>query len=96
MSILLPQIFDEYQRLLDAFRGVQRAEVVTAVELTREDQLAIETRLSEVTGKKVVITAKVDPTVIGGVVARFDGKLLDGSTRSKLEALKKQIAGTPG
>lgn len=94
--ILLPQIFEEYQRLLDAFRGVQRAEVVTAVELTQEDQLAIERRLSEVTGKRVIISPKVDPAVIGGVIARFDGKLLDGSTRGRLEALKKQIAGTPG
>ncbi len=94
--ILLPQIFEEYQRLLDAYRGVQRAEVVTAVELTQENRLAIEARLSEVTGKKVVITPKVDSTIIGGIVARFDGKLLDGSTKSRLEALKKQIAGPLG
>ena len=92
---LLPQIFVEYRRLVDTQRGVQRAEVVTAVTLTDEDRLQLELRLSEVTGKKVLVTARVDPAVIGGMVARFDGKLLDGSTKSKLEALKKQIAGVP-
>jgi F-type H+-transporting ATPase subunit delta len=94
VALLLP-IFQEYQRLLDNERGVQRAEVVTAVPLTDEDRLQLETRLSEITGKKVLITAKVDPSVIGGMIARFDGTLLDGSTKSKLEALKKQIAGVP-
>ena len=94
-AVILPQIFQEYQKLLDGHRGVQRAEVVTAVALTQEDQLDLERRLSEITGRKVVITSKVDASLIGGVVARFDGKLLDGSTKSRLEALKKQIAGTP-
>ena len=94
-AVILPQIFQEYQKLLDGHRGVQRAEVVTAVALTQEDQLDLERRLSEITGRNVVITSKVDASLIGGVVARFDGKLLDGSTKSRLEALKKQIAGTP-
>jgi len=92
---LLPQISAEYRRLLDRHKGIQRAEVVTAVSLTDEDRAQIERSLSEVTGKKVVITSKVDPSVIGGLIARFDGKLLDGSTKSRLEALKKQIAGKP-
>ena len=92
---LLPHLFVEYRKLMDSQRGIQRAEVVTAVPLTDEDRGQLEKRLSEVTGKQVLITAKVDPSVIGGMIARFDGTLLDGSTKSKLEALKKQIAGAP-
>ena len=48
-----------------------------------------------ITGKQVAIPANTDPAVIGGVVARFGGKLLDGSTRSRLEALKKEISEIP-
>jgi F-type H+-transporting ATPase subunit delta len=92
---LLPGIFAEYQRLLDGDRGVQRAQVVTAVDLTEEDKTRLEAQLTGITGKKTVITATVDPAVIGGVVARFEGKLLDGSTRSRLDALKQEIAHTP-
>jgi F0F1-type ATP synthase delta subunit len=43
----------------------------------------------------MTVTAKVDPAVIGGVIARFGGRLLDGSTRSRLEALKKEIGHIP-
>ena len=42
-------------------------------------------------GVKVEITAKVDPDILGGIIARVGGKLLDGSTRSKLTALKKAL-----
>ncbi len=92
---LLPGIFEEYRRLLDADRGIQRATVVTAVALTEEDTRHLEARLSDITGKRTVVTATVDPAVIGGVVARFEGRLLDGSTRSRLDALKQEIAHTP-
>jgi F-type H+-transporting ATPase subunit delta len=92
---LLPGIFEEYQRQLDRHRGVERADVVTAVALTEEDQQDIEKRLSAITGRKVLVHARVDPSIVGGVVARIEGKLLDGSTKSKLDALKKKIAGSP-
>ena len=52
----------------------------------------MEERLGAVVGKKVVVKPKVDPSVVGGVVARIGGKLLDGSTRTKLAALKKALA----
>jgi len=41
----------------------------------------------------VVLKSEVDPGVIGGIVARVGGKLLDGSTRSKLAALKRELVG---
>jgi F-type H+-transporting ATPase subunit delta len=44
-------------------------------------------------GKKVVIKPEVDPEIIGGIVARVGGRLLDGSTRSKLAALKREMVG---
>jgi F-type H+-transporting ATPase subunit delta len=87
------EIAEEYQRLLDSYRGIEPAEVITAVPLEDEDKQKLEERLSDVAGKKVIIYPKVDPAVVGGIVARFGGKLLDGSTRNRLEALKKDISG---
>ncbi len=92
---LLPAIYDEYGRLLDQYRGIERAEVTTAVELSQDERELLERRLSAITGRKMVLTARVDPSIIGGIVARFGGKLLDGSTRSRLEALKKEISQVP-
>jgi F-type H+-transporting ATPase subunit delta len=89
---IIGEIADEYQRLLDSYRGIEQAEVTTAIPLDAEDRQRLEQRLGAMVGKKVVVKPKVDPKVVGGVVARIGGKLLDGSTRSKLVALKKALA----
>ncbi len=89
---MVADIADEYQRLLDSYRGIERAEVTTTIELDDEDKRKLEERLGAVVGKKVVVKPSVDPSVLGGIVARVGGKLLDGSTRSKLMALKKALA----
>ena len=85
-------IADAYQRLLDNYRGIETAEVVTAIALDEEDKQRLAEHLGAIVGKKVTLKTEVEPGLIGGVIARIDGKLLDGSTRSKLEALKKELA----
>jgi len=90
---MIGDIADEYQRLVDAYYGVERAEVTTAVPLSDEDKLKLSKRLSTVIGKKVVIKPKVDSSLIGGFIAKIGGKLIDGSIRSKLLTLGKELAG---
>lgn len=87
------EIAEEYQRLLDSHRGIEQAEVVTAVPMDRDDMQRLSERLSAVLGKKISVKPEVDAGIVGGIVARVGGKLLDGSTRSKLLALKQKIAG---
>jgi len=84
-------IADDYQRLLDSYRGIETAEVVTATALDEKDKRRLAEHLSAIVGKKVTLKTKVEPRLIGGIIARISGKLLDGSTRSKLEALKKEL-----
>jgi F-type H+-transporting ATPase subunit delta len=86
-------IAGEYRRLLNRQRGIETADVVTAVPLDDKSLKKLEEKLGTLVGKKVVVKAEVDPAVIGGVTARIGGKLLDGSTRSKLAALKRELAG---
>ncbi len=85
----LPQIRDSYTALLNAARGVQEAEVTTAVALDAEDQRRLAERLGTLIGKKLVIKPKVDPAIKGGFVARIADKVMDGSTASRLQALKQ-------
>lgn len=87
------EIADEYQRLLDDYRGIETAAVTTTIPLDDEDTLRLEERLGAIVGKKVVIKSEVDASLIGGIVARLGGKLLDGSIRSRLEALKRNMSG---
>jgi len=88
---MIGDIADEYQRLLDSYRGIERAEVATAIPLGAQDKLKLSQRLGALVGKKIVLKAEVDPKLISGMVVRVGGKLLDGSTRSKLAALKREL-----
>jgi len=85
-------VADGYRRLLDSYRGVEHAEVITAIPLDDEDRQRLEEYLGALVDKKVVLKPKVDSSLIGGIKARIGGKLLDGSTHSKLIALKNELA----
>jgi F-type H+-transporting ATPase subunit delta len=89
---LAGRIAAEYQRLLDEHHGVIKADVITAVPLDDADTMKLAADLGEMVGKKIDLTATVQPDILGGIVARVGGKLLDGSTRSKLAQLKRQLA----
>ena len=91
---MIDGIAAEYQRLLDSYHGIEPAEVITAVPLDDKDIQKLTENLSALVGKKVVLKSEVDSGVIGGIVARVGGKLLDGSTRSKLVALRRELVGT--
>ncbi len=88
---LIDDIVSEYERLADAYQGLEHAEVTTAVPLDEEDKAKLSQRLSAVTGTEIVLTAKVDPSLIGGFVARIGDWVLDGSTKSKLDSLRKSL-----
>ena len=88
---MIGDITDEYQQLLDSYRGIEHAAVTTAIPLDDEDKLRLEERLGVIVGKKVVLKPEVSSSVIGGIMARIGGKLLDGSTRSKLDTLKEDL-----
>ena len=90
---LLPQIAERFQTLLDDHRGIAHAHVLTAVEMSEEERQALARRLSEITRKEVQIEAYKAPEILGGLVARIGDTLIDGSTRSKLLALRRQLAG---
>jgi len=87
-------ISDEYQMLLDNYRGIESAEVAeitTAIELDEEYQLKIAQRLTSIMGKPVILKSKVDSGIVGGIIIKVGDKLIDGSVRSKLAALRKDL-----
>ncbi len=90
---MLGAIAGEYQRLVDAYHGIQQAEVVTAVPIDAKDKAKLAENLGALVGSKIVLEPRVNPEILGGIIARVGGKLLDGSTRSKLMALKRELIG---
>jgi F-type H+-transporting ATPase subunit delta len=90
---LAPGILQQYDKLLDTHYGIEHAEVVTALALDDEDKERISSRLGEMTQRKVIIDAQVDPSVVGGFRAKVGDMLIDGSIRSRLESLRRSLAG---
>ncbi len=91
LSDLAPEVESEFQGLLDARRGVERVAVYSAIALRSREKKRIARFVEEMTNKKVVLETHVDEGIIGGLVLRIGDKLLDGSTRTKLEGLREEL-----
>lgn len=87
----LPEIIDAYERLAEERAGRVRAEVVTATALPETYFVQLQRTLEGVTGKKVSLIRRVDPSIIGGVVARVGDRVFDGSIRTRLNELEDEL-----
>ena len=89
---LARSITESYQEMLDEYNGIERAEIVSAITLSDEQQQRIETMLKDIVGKNITATSRVEPHILGGFVARVGDKVIDGSTRTRLDDLRRQLA----
>ncbi len=87
------EVADAFSRLADEHEGLAQAEITTAVPLQDDQVAAMEQRLGEALGKQITATASVDSDIIGGVVLRIDDHLIDGSVRSRLRRLRRELSG---
>jgi F-type H+-transporting ATPase subunit delta len=87
----LPAIIDRFVELAAAEQRRAVAEVRSAIELTPEQTERLRQALNRATGKDVEVKVVVDPSVLGGVVARVGDVVIDGSIRHRLEQLREQI-----
>ncbi|MGA2366988.1 MAG: ATP synthase F1 subunit delta [Dehalococcoidia bacterium] len=85
------QIADEYGALLDEQRGIKHALVTTAVAIDDTEKQRIAGQLEKITGKKVSVKLQVNPSIVGGMVARIGDTLIDGSVRNKLDLLRRDL-----
>lgn len=91
---ILNQVVIEFEQMADSFHGLEHALITTAVPIESEEQEKLSERLAAMACKRILFSSQVDPSIIGGFIARVGDKLIDGSTRSKLEALKKKLIRT--
>ncbi|OGO02925.1 MAG: ATP synthase F1 subunit delta [Chloroflexi bacterium RBG_13_52_14] len=91
---ILNQVVAEYEKMANSYQGLEHAGVTTAVPIEKEEREKLSERLAAITGKRILLTSEVNPSIIGGFIARVGDKLIDGSTRAKLEALKKKLIRT--
>ena len=56
---LARSITESYQEMLDEYNGIERAEIVSAITLSDEQQQRIETMLKDIVGKEITATSRV-------------------------------------
>ena len=84
-------ILEEFRTLVERAQGIQRAHVVSAVPLTREEMNRLLPELERVTGGTVRVTTEVDPSVLGGVRVRIGDRVIDRTVSTLLESISKQL-----
>lgn len=88
---LVPDVHQAYVSLLDTHLGRQRVEVTSAVPLDDQELERITRFAANLINKEIVVSTQVDESILGGVIIQIGDQLLDGSTRSRLEELRKQL-----
>ena len=91
---ILPEIGAQFQALVDADQNVSRGRVIAASEISGALQAKVQTALENITGKKVILTAEIDPAIIGGIVAKVGDLVMDGSIKTQLAGLNESIKGS--
>ncbi len=91
---VLPDIAESFQAMVDADRNICQGTVVSATELSDTLKAKVQATLEKITGKQVNLASHVDPSIIGGIVAKVGDLVLDGSIKSQLAGLKESIKGS--
>ncbi len=90
---LVPAIAEDYKNRWYDMNNITEVRVTTSVPLTENLRAKLKAKLEKVMNKKVILTEKVDASIMGGMVINYGNTMTDGSVKTKLEALQKQIKG---
>jgi F-type H+-transporting ATPase subunit delta len=88
---LMPNIATELQQLVLDYKNQAMAQVTTAKPMDDRQQALIARALQQRTGKSILLSTKVDPSILGGVVARVGDQVIDGSVQQRLQRLQRQL-----
>src|SRR5438105_11820476 len=88
---IMPNIASELERLVLDYKNQAKAEVTTARPMDDAQLAEVKQALERRTGKTILISTKVQPDILGGVVARVGDQVIDGSIRTRLGMLRQQL-----
>lgn len=81
----------ELETLVLNYRNEAIAEVITAAQMDKKQSNLVQKALEQSTGKTIIMGTRVDPSILGGVIARVGDQLIDGSVRYRLQALEREL-----
>lgn len=88
---VLDTVMMEMRMLADRSRHLLRAEAIFSIAPTPAEQTSLQHSLEQRTGEHVLLSVKVDPAILGGVVVRMQDTIIDGSVRGTLERLRDRL-----
>jgi len=87
----MPQFLARLRSLIAEAKGEVTAEVTSAQALTDDQQARLAETLAAKSGKKVKLNARVDESLIGGMIVKLGSQMIDSSIRSKLASLQNAM-----
>jgi F-type H+-transporting ATPase subunit delta len=91
---LLGDIAREFGQIAEKERGIVVADVTTAVELDQATRASLINKLSAQLGRPVSLRERVDASILGGVIVKVAGRVLDGSLSSQLDSMRVVLSST--
>jgi len=88
---IFDKICREFTALYNTHYGIVEVTAVTAIALSDEQSVKLTEKLEHQIGGKVRLHNEIDPSILGGVVLKYDSKELDYSVRDALEGMRRQI-----
>jgi F-type H+-transporting ATPase subunit delta len=87
----LPEIIDEFDRLVRADKGIARATCLTVSKITEDERQELIKKLAEKTSLKIELEEKIDRSILGGIIVILHNRIIDGSVRYGLDQLKNRL-----
>lgn len=88
----LHEIVDEFNRKVEAERGIGRATIITATSLTDTERKKLIDKLSAKLNLKVVLEEELDKNIMGGAIIITHDQIIDGSVRHGLDVIENTLS----
>mgnify|MGYP003300542233 CR=1 FL=1 len=82
---------EEFVRRYNLEHGIAEAVVTSAVPLSKAQMNALKAKLEKLSGKKIALQQKTDPTVLAGLRVELEGRQLDGTVQGRLEGISRKL-----
>jgi F-type H+-transporting ATPase subunit delta len=89
---LLPDLMHAYRERLMDHQNIVRAEIVSTIPLAPERAAALQQKLGAATGRTVTLATRIDPSILGGIVARVGTVVYDGSIATQLAKMRERLS----
>ncbi len=90
----LPEIIEEFDRLVRIERGIISAVCITTAPISPEEREKLIERLARKSGLKIELEERIDESIVGGMIVIFQNQIIDGSIRYALSLLRNRLMKT--